>query len=62
MQEKPKEMTKEKKQKTEEKPAKKKKEKTKVEPSSNPNQGKTDEIYGMEDIVAIKDPVKVERR
>ena len=55
-------MTKEKKQKTEEKPAKKKKEKTKVEPSSNPNQGKTDEIYGMEDIVAIKDPVKVERR
>lgn len=45
-------MTKEKKQKTEEKPAKKKKEKTKEEPSSKVNLGKTDEIYGMEDIVA----------
>ena len=45
-------MTKEKKQKTEEKPAKKKKEKTKEEPSSKVNLGKTDESYGMEDIVA----------
>ena len=55
-------MTKEKKLKTEEKPAKKKKEKTKQESSVIKNQAKTDEIYGMEDIVNRQDPAKAERR
>ena len=55
-------MTKEKKPKTEEKVAKKKKEKKLQESSAKPDQGKTDEIYGMEDIINVKDPEKVERR
>jgi hypothetical protein len=58
MQEKPQE----KKQKTEEIPAKKKKEKTKQESSTIKNQGKANEIYGMEDIVNRQDPAKAERR